>query len=272
MGSILISRIVQREIRTLRRHGLTATLLEAALRPLNAVLGFQILRGFFLGEPDRAFVDSPTGYTPFFLTHALLRDFVSDPANQMSPAFLDHALGKGDECFALLHGGELAAYAWFTVTPTPIDHAGLSMAFAPGYVYMYKAFTHPPHRGKRLYAVVKTMALAHYLAQGHKGIVCYVSATNFASLKSHFRMGCRQFGSLYIVELPSHTYTFATSGCRPYAFRLVADTPAAAVPAANPHGVSTMTSVAAAFLTTTGETTRAPASPPSSSPTETPRP
>src|SRR5213594_2643078 len=87
--------------------------------------------------------------------------------------FLDDALPKGDECYGFVHGGELAAYGWYARSATSAD-PGLVLHFAPGYVYIYKGFTHDLHRGKRLHAIGMTRALQHYRSRGLKGMVSYV--------------------------------------------------------------------------------------------------
>src|SRR5437667_315175 len=83
-----------------------------------------------------------------------------------------------------------AAYGWYASAATPVA-PGLVLHFAPGYVYMYKGFTHDLHRGKRLHAIGMTRALQHYRSSGFKGVVSYVESSNFDSLKSCARMGYR---------------------------------------------------------------------------------
>ena len=202
----------------LHRHGAAATAYEAAVKALGGVADFKILRGVFVDRPDRAFLECP--YQPVLLDEAALRRFAGDPANEMSPEFIDEATARGDQCYAICDNGRLAAYGWYAFGPTPIGLPGLLLHYTPGYVYMYKGFTHDDYRGKRLHAIGMTRALQHYLAKGYKGIVSYVESTNFDSLKSCFRMGYSAFGNVYVVRAFGRYYSFSTPGCSKYEFRV----------------------------------------------------
>ena len=117
-------------------------------------------------------------------------------------------------------GDRLAAYGWYAFGATPIGLEGVLLHYSPGYVYMYKGFTHVDYRGQRLHAIGMTRALQHYLSKGYKGIVSYVESINFDSLKSCFRMGYAVFGTVYVVRAFGRYYGFSTPGCRKYAFRV----------------------------------------------------
>jgi hypothetical protein len=87
---------------------------------------------------------------------------------------------------------------------------------------MFKGYTVPAQRGKRLHAVAMCQALQALANEGQRGLVSYVASNNFASLKSTARMGYRQFGDLYLVQAAGRSFTWATPGCRPYGFRVEA--------------------------------------------------
>lgn len=200
--------------------GIADALHDLSLRAINRVVAFKILKGVTIDRVDPAFLECPEPYRPMFLDEARLREFSRDRANELPADFLDEALAKGDECYGFLAGGDLAAYGWYTRRPTRLDLPGLDLHFGPDYVYMYKGFTHPRHRGKRLHAIGMTRALQHYLASGYRGLVSYVESNNFASLKSCFRMGYAPFGSIYILQVQGLRLAHSTSGCRPYRFRV----------------------------------------------------
>lgn len=182
---------------------------------------FKILRGVTIEQPDAAYLAVPKTYSAGFLPAAALRAFAADPANEMSAAFLDSALGKGDECYAICDGDKLAAYGWYATTPTPVGAPELQLHFRDEYVYMYKGFTDPRYRGQRLHAIGMTRALHEYRRRGLRGIVSYVESTNVDSLKSCFRMGYRLFGSIYLARLFGRHFAFSSAGCEPFAFRVV---------------------------------------------------
>ncbi len=200
--------------------GLANTLHDLAVRGANRVALLKILKGVMIDRVDPAFLTCPEPYRPMFLGEERLRELSRDPANEMPPGFLEDALAKGDECYGFLAGDELAAYGWYTTRPTRLEQPDLQLRFSDEYVYMYKGFTHPRHRGQRLHAIGMTRALQHYLTRGFKGLVSYVESNNFGSLKSCFRMGYVEFGSIYLLSVFGHYLTHSTAGCRPYRFRV----------------------------------------------------
>lgn len=212
--------MLQQALLKVKRHGVANTAYLVAVKSLASVLHFKILRGVFVAQPDAAFLACPASYEARLLNEQELRRFAADPANELSEAFIDEALARGDQCYAILRGNQLAAYGWYAFGPTSIGLPGLLLHYRTGCVYMYKGFTHTDHRGKRLHAIGMTRALQHYLAKGYEGIVSYVESINFDSLKSCFRMGYFAFGSIYIVNAFGRYFSFSTPGCRDYAFRV----------------------------------------------------
>ena len=202
-----------------RRHGIANVFYAIALRAINTVVPFKVLRAVYVEEPHPDFLELPAPYTGTWFTPAALRAWAQDSATELSEAFLDRALPKGDECYGFTHEGALAAYGWYAPGATPVA-PGLVLHFAPGYVYMYKGFTHDLHRGKRLHAIGMTRALQHYRSSGFKGVVSYVESSNFDSLKSCARMGYREFGSIYLVEIAGRQFAFSSPGCARFGFRL----------------------------------------------------
>ena len=208
-------------LRKVRRHGLSNTLHAAGLQALNYLLPFKILRGVHVDEPDPAYLACPdSSYKGSFLTAKELQDYANDALTELSPRFVEDALASGDQCYAIRHGENLAAYGWYSTRPTTIGLPDMLLHFAPGYVYMYKGFTDSRYRGKRLHAVGMTRALEHYLSKGYSGIVSYVESSNFDSLKSCFRMGYKVFGSVFMTRIFGRYFTFSTPGCRPFEFRV----------------------------------------------------
>jgi hypothetical protein len=205
-----VSSLAQR----VKRHGIRNTLHYLVMRALALLGEFKILRGVWVQTPDPRFLEVPDRYTAEFFTPA------ADLDADLSERFLREAAARGDACYGIRQGAALAAYGWYARGPTPVSD-DLSLHFSRDYVYMYKGFTDPRHRGLRLHAIGMTRALAHYRNLGYRGIVSYVESTNFDSLKSCFRMGYAVFGSVYMVKIFGRWLAFSSPGCWRFRFRVV---------------------------------------------------
>jgi hypothetical protein len=205
--------------RKIRHHGLGKALYAAVLRVLGQHRLLNVLRCHYLEEVNPAFLLPPRHYVGGFLSPHELADFARDAEASVSEEFLEYALSKGDKCYGFTHDGALRAYGWYASTPTRISRE-LRLHFSRDYIYMYKAFTHESHRGRRLFPFGVTRALRHYRAAGYKGMVLYVDANNLDSLKSCARMGFRMFGTLYVAKLFGRYLIAATPGCARFGFRV----------------------------------------------------
>ncbi len=206
---------------SIKNFGLPKALADIGLRAANRAVLLKVLKGIVIETVDGRFLEPDQRYNGLFLDEPMLREFANDPRNELSHAFLDEALAKGDQCYGFLAGNELAAYGWYSNKPTPLDFKGLGLHFDDQYIYMYKGFTAPDHRGQRLHAIGMTRALQAYLERGYRGIVSYVEWNNFASLKSCYRMGYRDLGNIVIAGVRGHYVLHHDNGCDEYGFRVV---------------------------------------------------
>lgn len=204
----------------LQRDGLYGMLYARAFRALNRVVPFKVLKGLYLEEVEPKFLEAPGGYHGRILSDDELRRFAADPDNELSASFLDAAKERGDRCYAILHGDTLAAYGWYARSATPIGLGGLTLRFRRDYVYMYKGFTHEAHRGKRLHALGMAKAMRYFQEHGCRGLVSYVESTNFASLKSCYRMGYETFGAIYLAKVGGAYYAVSSPGCARFEFSI----------------------------------------------------
>ena len=142
-----------------KNFGVSRALYGLTFRAVNRAVDLKVLTCVVVREPDPEFAKHDPRFACSFLSADRLRALSSDPTNQLEPAFLEDALAKGDECFGILDGETLASYGWYSNRPTDID-GEVRLSFSARYVYMYKGFTRPSHRGQRLHAIGMTLALA----------------------------------------------------------------------------------------------------------------
>ncbi len=205
--------------RTASNFGWTGVAYDLHYRALNRVTLYMILQGMTVTMEtlDRGFLTGPAEYRYGFLDEATLRKYAPDPSNRLSERFLDHALRKGDSCYAILDGDTLAAFGWYSNRPTHIND-DLLLHFDPSWIYMYHGHTRPEYRGQRLHAVGMAKATEAFTAKGHRGLISYVEANNFSSLKSVYRMGYRNFGRVSVLHLFGRYVVRRDPACREYGF------------------------------------------------------
>jgi ribosomal protein S18 acetylase RimI-like enzyme len=134
-----------------------------------------------------------------FLTPDEVRRFSSDPAYQLPESFVARAEGGLDFCFGALQGDRLANYGWYAIRSVEAEHAaGAQMGLPDDIAYMYKGFTHPDFRGRRIYGACMSAALD---ALGDRGIGRFVSMvywSNEPALRSVEHLGYRRLGLLAV--------------------------------------------------------------------------
>jgi hypothetical protein len=150
-----------------------------------------------------------------FLSYDQLRVFGrSDPSLLLDDEFLDQASERGDRCYGYVEDGTLGAYAWYSTIPTPLQD-GLVVTFHRDYIYMYKAFTAPAFRGRRLYGIGVTRAFQALIREGsHKGLVSYIQVHNQPSLKALRRIGCKPIGTVVAIGMRRPYLSYSSAGCR----------------------------------------------------------
>jgi hypothetical protein len=208
-----------------RRHddpalALSHRLLDLLLRAAHRLVRFKLLKILAVERVHPAFLLCPAPYGATFLDERSLREHAADPVNELSTTFLDEAFAKGDECFGIVVGNRLAAYGWYAFGATRIHPRDLVLRVSNRYVYMYKGFTHPSHRGRRLYTIGMNLALAHYLGRGFAGMASYVESNNFRALQSTRRMGFATLGTVALLRIFGLYVTCASPGCRKLGLRI----------------------------------------------------
>lgn len=202
----------------LEHFGFKRTVYDLTVRTVNRLMLLKIFQGIWIDQVHADFLELEPGFRAEFLAAERLRAFAQDPETELSDEFLDAALAKGDRCYAILEGeNNLAAYGWYSNQPTEASD-GLEVVFSPDYMYMYKGYTHPKYRGRRLHAIGMNRALRDFREQGYLGLVSYVESNNFSSLKSCYRMGYNDIGRVLVTRFVGRPLTMTGRGCRQYGF------------------------------------------------------
>ena len=211
----------------IKNFGLFNTLYDILYKAANRFLVFRVLRSMVISIVDPNFMKGSEKYSYAFLDSATLYQLAKNQEYDLSDEFLQQALKNGDRCFGIMDGTTLASYGWYSNVPINISfdaaedgNEELRLHFSNKYIYMYKGYTHRNYRGQRLHAIGMTCALDDYLRKGFEGIVSYVESNNYSSLKSVYRMGYKDFGTVYIFKIFGKYLVHSSRGCKKYGFWL----------------------------------------------------
>jgi hypothetical protein len=143
-----------------------------------------------------------------------------DPQYEISPAFLDAALTRGDLCVGAFVGERLVAYGFSSARPTNID-PDFCFRIPPGWMYNFKEFTLPAWRGRRIHAGLWAARRQQVLRErGIRNVVALVMATNYPSLASFRRLGFRRVFGFVIIGKGEKRRLLASGSGEQATFRL----------------------------------------------------
>jgi ribosomal protein S18 acetylase RimI-like enzyme len=190
-------------------------------RILNKAVNYQVLKGMKITMHDLSPSSSEHSdqFEGRFLDYPTLLELSKDPDSKLPLSFVDEAVKRGDECYGLWNGKELAGYGWYSKRPTAIRD-GLFLHFDDGYIYMYKGYTKPNYRGQRVHSLGMAQALKAYSNQGYKGFVSYVESHNVRSLRSVYRLGYADIGKIFILRAFGRYLIHHSYGCDKFKFHV----------------------------------------------------
>jgi hypothetical protein len=181
-----------------RRHGLPAAVARLLSHAAQRCAALEVGRLLWL-EAERA-VPPANALGTFnfrFLSAEELPEWATDPVNDLDGRLADRLRRGRDFCFAALAGPRLAAYAWFALGSVEPEHCGgVALSFPGDVAYTYKGFTCPEFRGLGLYGQVVHRGLQALADRGVDKLLASVEWTNWASLKSCYRLGYVDLGLL----------------------------------------------------------------------------
>ena len=144
-----------------------------------------------------------------FLSADEVAKYASDPSYFIDPSLVDGVRTGNEVCFAALSGDRLAAFGCYTLGYVrPEQAAGAAMSFPADVAYMSYGFTHPDFRGARLHGLIMGLALQELAKRGVTKLVSIVAWTNFASLKSCWRLGYQNLGNMVTIGGRKHAIGF----------------------------------------------------------------
>lgn len=206
--------------KNIQHHGINNVLYQYSLKAINKIIFINVLTCIVISKTKQSSLEVDPKYDHGFLDKDKLLDFSKIEEHDLPHDFLESAISKGDECYAITEEENLASYGWYSNKDTLTNVHQLSFCFDSKYMYMYKGLTKKNYRGQKLHAVGMSWALNRYIEKGFSGIVSYVDSTNFDSLKSCWRMGYEKAGAIYVFRIFGKVFHFPSRSCKKFNIRL----------------------------------------------------
>ena len=203
-----------KQLAVVKRYGLLNWVFASVYKVFRRSIRYQALRCMTLSQHDvdPRFFEQPEGLEVKFLSAT---EFAAIPnaTHPIPEALLRKRAERNDWSSVVLDGEKIVAYGWYTNSPCPLDDV-YAFHFDRRHVYMYDGFTDPSYRGRQLHAYGMAHALRKVTEDGSMGLVSYVEADNFASLRSVARLGYQVFGSCRSVRLFGRDFAWESKACR----------------------------------------------------------
>lgn len=136
-----------------------------------------------------------------------IRAHAADPANDLDSSLAERLEKENNYCFAAFDGSQLANYSWYAPDSIEPEHSfDAGLTYPPNTLYLYKAYTHPRYRGRRVHQSAVSRAAQFFAERGVSRLIALVEYANWASLTSHERLGCRNVG--WILTAGRHPLRF----------------------------------------------------------------
>lgn len=204
-----------------RRHGVRAAICSALDRAASRSIGFcashlfcyelDQFADYSIDEPDLSYR---------FLSPDEIRRFAADPSTELSCEFADRAAAGHDLCFGVLQRDRLAGYGWCAVGSIEPEHTGgIALSFPNDVGYMYKGFTHPDFRGRRLNGIRVALAGQALAKRGLRRLICLVDWTNWASIQSCRRGNCADLGLVVTCQIAGYRWWHVPDSARQLGLR-----------------------------------------------------
>lgn len=167
-----------------------------AYRAARKVMTLDVTAVVWLERSRLSLPDAAGGFTYRFLAESDVRELARDSANDLSADMAGRIAGGCDFCFAAFSGDRVASYAWFALGSIEAEHhrgpqpnSGVAVSFPAHVAFMYKGFTHPSFRGRKLYGAVVGRGLIGLQDQEVDTLLSTMDWSNVAARAALARIG-----------------------------------------------------------------------------------
>jgi hypothetical protein len=189
-----------------------ALLARAAAR-LERLLGLWVYRVNVRSLAHLPHGPLPKGVTVRVLNETQLIYHARDPRYCLATRFIRRAMSRGDLAYGAFEEGKLVGYTWRSASAAPF-FSGLWIKVPSPFVYAYKSYTLPSHRGRGMYGAFTSFTDRQSRAIGHPMVLTLIDIANIPSLRASAHVGSRKAGYAGYLRLFGRCFTFRTPAVR----------------------------------------------------------
>jgi GNAT superfamily N-acetyltransferase len=186
---------------TVRHHSISAALLGLTYRFARLFVDVRVCHLLGIDIADLVVDETKlTAYEHRLLTADDIRSIAADPAYDLEPFMADRVADGDAICFGVFDGPRLVNYSWYTLNAVDADDTlGMKMSFSDDTAYIFKVFTHPDYRGRRIHSLAVLRAFEELSARGLRRVVGIIEFANWPSVRSHVRLGGKKLAYLVTI-------------------------------------------------------------------------
>ena len=193
---------------------------RAAAR-LERLLGLWIFRVNVRSLANLPHDPLPRGVTVRLLNETQLIHHARDPRYCLASRFIRRAMSRGDQAYGAFEEGKLVGYTWRSASTAPFFN-GLWLKVPTPFIYAYKSYTLPSHRGRGMYGALTSFTDRQSRAIGHPMVLTLIDIANIPSLRASAHVGSRKAGYAGYLKLFGTCFTFRTPAVRAMGVELYA--------------------------------------------------
>jgi hypothetical protein len=203
-----------------KRFGLVKSLLGALDRGVNRFLRVDCLKIRVLERVryKRPEIDPAEEITFKYATYDDLLSMQEENRWEISERKLKNFL-DGDYCLLIFVDSDLSGYSWVSLKGNPILEGNLRIQIPADFIYGYASFTAPRFRGKNLMLYRRDALLNNPTWAEKKGLLAYVKATNWSSLRGQDKSSYQTVGTIWLIRLKRKYYLWFSQSLKTLGFR-----------------------------------------------------
>ncbi|MDO9318389.1 MAG: GNAT family N-acetyltransferase [Gammaproteobacteria bacterium] len=120
------------------------------------------------------------------------------------------------QCYIVLLGDKLAAYAWVTTSTCRVSEIDLQLQVGPGRLYIYDCFVRADYRGQGIYSALLKKIIADYQLRRwpnrYDTAFIVAESSNTASIRGIRRAGFDEFAQVRYLHMGSFSRWYGVEG------------------------------------------------------------